>query len=104
MISASDFQRIYVKIYKVMREYIWDFDVVDALSDFEVSVYRLFPDIYEIENKFRALRKVVDSYDIDDPDMDKYFDKFEELLDSDDSIYYAVTTFREVIDNEDSEI
>lgn len=104
MISASDFQRIYVKIYKRMREYIWDFDVVDALSDFEVSVYRLFPDIYEIEKKFNDLRRIVDSYELDDPDMDKYFDKFQELLDSDDSIYYAVTTFREVIDNEDSEI
>ena len=104
MISASDFQRIYVKIYKRMREYIWDFDVVDALSDFEVSVYRLFPDIYEIEKKFNDLRRIVDSYELDDPDMDKYFDKFQELLDSDDSIYYAVTTFREVIDNADSEI
>ena len=104
MISASDFQRIYVKIYKCMREYIWDFDVVDALSDFEVSVYRLFPDIYEIEKKFNDLRRIVDSYELDDPDMDKYFDKFQELLDSDDSIYYAVTTFKEVITDADSEI
>lgn len=104
MISASDFQRVYVKIYKVMRDYIWDFDVVDALSDFEVAVYRIFPDVYEIEQKFNNLRRIVDSYEIDDPDIDKYFDKFEELLDSDDTIYYAVKTFKEVIDNADSEI
>ena len=103
MIQTTDFQRCYVKIYKCLMHYIFDFDTVEALADFEITVYRVFPDIEEIESKFKTLKKQLHYLELDDDkELNKSLDKFEELL-KDPEVYYEVKTFREVIDNEDHE-
>lgn len=103
MISTNDLQRCYVKIYKCLMHYIFDFDTVEALADFEIAVYRVFPDMDEISNKLTRLKSQLRYIGLtDDEDLNKAFDKFEELIEDTD-IYYGVKTYREVIENEDHE-
>lgn len=101
MISTNDFQRRYVKIYKCLMHYIFDFSVVEALAEFEIAVYRIFPDIDEIAKTFKKLQTELKHCDFEDKDLDKALEKFDELL-SDKEFYYEIKTFREVLDNEDN--
>ena len=101
MISTNDLQRRYTKIYKCLMHYIFDFTIVEALADFEIAVYRIFPDIDEISKKYDTLKRELKYSGLEDEDLDKAFDNFDELL-SDKDIYYGIKTFREVIDNEDN--
>ena len=101
MISTNDLQRRYVKIYKCLMHYIFDFKVVEALADFEIAVYRVFPDVDEVSRTFNVLKRELKYTELEDEDVDKALNDFDELL-SDKDIYYGIKTFREVITNEDN--
>ena len=101
MISTNDLQRRYTKIYKCLMHYIFDFKIVEALADFEIAVYRIFPDLDEISKTFGILKNELKYSGLEYEDLDKALDRFDELL-SDKEIYYGIKTFREVIDNENN--
>lgn len=101
MISTNDLQRRYTKIYKCLMHYIFDFKVVEALADFEIAVYRIFPDVDEVSRTFSTLKRELKHTELEDEDLDKALNNFDELL-SDKDIYYGIKTFREVIQDEDN--
>ena len=83
--------------------YIFDFDTVEALADFEIAVYRVFPDMDEISKTLNKLKSQLRNIGLtDDEDLNKALDKFDELIEDTD-IYYDVKSYREVINNEDHE-
>ena len=49
----------YTRMYSVLSDYIWDFDIVAALVEVEVETYRLFPDLELLRNNIRTLRMLV---------------------------------------------
>ena len=103
MISTNDLQRQYVKIYKCLMHYIFDFSVVERLADFEVSVYKIFPDIDDIKKKFKSLRNELYYAGLDDDkELQKQIEKFDSIIEENDTIYYDVESFREVIDDENN--
>ena len=55
MITTNDLQRLYVDMYKQIREYLWPFRIVEALADLEIACYKAFPDIDEVKKCFRRL-------------------------------------------------
>ena len=81
--------------------YIFDFKVVEALADFEIAVFRIFPNVDEITKTFNALKRELKYIELEDKALDKALNNFDELL-SDKEIYYGIKTFREVITDEDN--
>ena len=97
MINSADFQIRYNNIYKQIRKYIWDFDTVEKLVDFEISVYKAIPSLDEIRTCFYRLRDAVKDVESDDDDLKAEFDKFNKLIDDDQQIYKKIYQVDEVI-------
>lgn len=99
-ISSTMLQKAYVDLYKELRNYIWDFRVVDTLTDLEVETFQTFPNVSQLRRYLLLLKQQVSGTDAmnDNESMNKAFDKFEELLAGDDlTVYSSLETFREVI-------
>ena len=115
MISSKSLQREYIKLYKQMRNYIWDVETVSDLANFEVEVFTTFPNLSEIRRLFQKLksdvRDIIDDekddyalYD-DDVTLESAFDDFDKLLnyENTDELYANLSAVQEVNYNEDSE-
>ena len=108
MVPATKLQSLYNKLYIQLRKYIWDFKTVEDLADFEISVYRRFPDKEDIEKVFYRLKRDITTSDIyrEDDDLKYAVEAFENQLDETDQFYADLDTFREVVntnENDDSE-
>lgn len=97
MINSAKIQRYYNRIYKEVRKYIWDFAAVEALADFEVAVYKTCPDLIEIQNKLDKFRLYTIEVEREDEDLVKAFNKFEELIKSDDTPFAKLYQITEVV-------
>ena len=105
MVPATKLQSLYNKLYIQLRKYIWDFKTVEALADFEISVYRRFPDISDVERKFNKLIKDVTSSDVyrDDEDLKYAIEDMRSQLDDTDQFYADLITFREVVETDEDD-
>lgn len=111
MICSVDFQNAYVELYTLMRNYIWDLDVVEMLADVEVAVYDAFIDIDKLNRCFQRLYpEVVDvAKDNSDEEMQDSADAFKKMIDdavaSDESAYMDLHRVQETaIDDNGKEI
>ena len=116
MLSLQDLQRAYIKLYKKLREYIWDVSTVEDIAELEVAVYNRFPNIHAIRshtNKLRSdIRDVINAERsqrniyADDYTLEDAINDFEELINSEDSneIYSPLVKVMEVSYSEDKEI
>ena len=75
-----------------MRNYIWDFQTVEALADLEIETYKRFPNLDVLASDFIKLKSLVGSTDVyhDDDEFQKSFTKYENLLNDTDSISAAI--------------
>lgn len=87
MISSKQLQNAYNTLYKCLREYIWPSNVVSCIADLEISVYRAFPDLKEVRNRYNQLKTSCLRYIDDDEYMKELFEDFREILDSSDVLY-----------------
>lgn len=116
MLSLQDLQRAYIKLYKKLREYIWNVSTVEDIAELEVAVYNRFPDIHAVRSRTNKLRS--DIRDVintersqrniyaDDYTLEDAINDFEELINSEDSneIYSPLVKVMEVSYSEDKEI
>lgn len=98
VITSTDIQNRYQKLYTYLMDFLWDFDVFEKIADLEISIYDTFPDKdnmlkclkelqYEIkdtyedlaenddpgfEDAFKALQKSIDDYNPDNALVELY--------------------------------
>ena len=98
VITSTDIQNKYQKLYTYLMDFLWDFDVFEKIADLEISIYDTFPDKdnmlkclkelqYEIkdtyedlaenddpgfEDAFKSLQKSIDDYDPDNALVELY--------------------------------
>ena len=101
MVSTTEYRLLYNDLYEQMRKYIWDIDVVYALAEVEIESYKTFPDINELRNKVDDLKYLISGYDLDDDDLMKALDAYEDYYDEQDKLFYEITRFEGVIQHED---
>ncbi len=89
MLSSNDLQSVYIKLYKNLRNYIWDFQIVEMIANLEISVYKVFPDVNEIRNNLISLKNNIKDVLSDDEDLSVSFQNFSDTLDSEDITIYA---------------
>ena len=97
MISASDIQNKYNKVYVQMRKYIWDFQAVEALADLEIECYKSCPSKSSIQAALDRLEYCVKPILLEDEDFEKALTAFQETLDSGDTFYKRLSSVREVV-------
>lgn len=96
MVSQSDLKNCYNDIYRVLRDYIWSYPVIDALADLEISVYQACPDIVAVRTNFYRLDQLVRDVKFDDDEFKKAFDRFSDCMNEDDVVYTKLDRVNEV--------
>lgn len=96
MISCTDIQVMYNRLYKEVRRYIWSFQAVEALADLEIACYEACPDIHKIRAVFSRFKQYALEVLYEDEDMLEVFDRFEELINSEDTCYTPLEKVEEV--------
>lgn len=89
MIWNVELQNEYNNLYILLREYIWDFNIVCKIADLEISCYQTCPDIPIIKEQLSKLKYAISNTVRDNEDLQEEFDIFEDLLDKSNDTYYA---------------
>ena len=85
--TSVDIQNKYQKLYVFLMEYLWDYKVVEALANLEISCYKTFPDKDEMLKYLNELRKGIQatynelSKD-DEPEFEKAYTALENAINS----------------------
>ena len=104
MIRNIDIQNEYVDLYKLFRDYIWDYSVVCKLADLEVRCYETCPNIPGIQESLWKLKSSILNTLQDDDEMVEVFDEFEKLLEDSNNEYYVdLPIVKETIQEKDHE-
>ena len=98
MITSSEIQYAYNKLFIQMRLYVWDFSVVEKLVDLEISIYKAIPSIIDIKKCLKALKRDIwDTVKADETgEFKRAFTKLENLVEKEDSAYYKIRKVQEV--------
>lgn len=91
MISGKQFQNSYNNLYQVLRNYIWPLRIVESIAELEIAVYKVFPNIEDIQNAFNHLKFICLQH-IDDEELSESFDDFAEILNKDEELYAKINT------------
>lgn len=96
MVSNSDIQNAYNKVYSEIRKYIWDFSVVACLADLEIAIYKTCQDLSDIRTKYQRLRSLISFEIYSDDDLKDAMDYLESLINEND-VYVKLNKVTEVI-------
>jgi len=96
MVSNSDIQNAYNKVYAEIRKYIWDFSVVASLTDLEIAIYKTCQDLSDIRTKYKRLRSLISFEIYSDDDLKDAMDYLESLINEND-VYVKLNKVTEVI-------
>lgn len=97
MIGNKELQSKYNDMYIQLRNYIWDFNTIEALADVEIEVYTTFPNMKRLRSKFKALLIDIRDIYLEDGDLKKAVDTFKDFIESDEDSWARIKQVREVI-------
>ena len=97
MISSTDIQNSYIKLYSALRQYIWDILTVQQIAALETSVYDVFPCISDIQVNLQRLRSMVSPVLKEDEELRECLEDMQTILDQADSIYARLDQVQEVM-------
>ena len=81
MITSSDIQVKYEKLYEFLMDFLWEFQVVQSLANLEISIFKRFPDKDEMLKYLTELNRSI-SYtynDLADEDKAEFKEAYEDL-------------------------
>lgn len=87
MISSTDIKRSYVKLYRQMRDYLWDYQTVCALARVESEALVRFPNVRKLRNALYELGSFLYRCRQYDEDLDVAYRNMQRLLESDGYLY-----------------
>lgn len=102
MISSNELQSAYIKLYALLREYIWDFETARQIAKLEVAIYDRFPNLRNIRRILDTLRSDTRSVEAEDEKLKSAMNNLYSVLAESDSVYAKLDSVKEVIQNENN--
>lgn len=98
IITSSDIQVKYQKLYKFLMQYLWEFSVVEDLANLEIACYQRFPDQDEMLKCLKKLNNRIKSTynelsEDDEPEFEAAYDALESAIENYDSENASVDVF-----------
>lgn len=106
VITSSDIQVKYEKLYKFLMGFLWEFKVVQDLANLEIAIFKRFPDKDEMLKYLRILKTSI-SYtynemaEDDDEDFKLAVEELEDAIENYEDPGCDLYSVEEVIDNPD---
>ena len=106
-LSSQEFRNAYERFYSSFRNYLWPYQVVEDLANFEVEIFSAFNDLDRTRNLLMKLSKPIEEVvkEFDDKKLEERFDAFFELLDEveSDKMYLTLPKVEEVTTDENKQ-
>ena len=80
-----------------MRNYIWDFEVIENLANLEIDCYQALPDISKVKIDLDKLKSTIREIFNKDENLKSAFDNLFDYIDSDNDVYTKIDRVKEVI-------
>lgn len=98
VITSSDIQVKYQKLYNFLMQYLWEFNVVEDLANLEIACYQRFPDQDEMLKCLKKLNNRIKSTyselsEDDEPEFEAAYDALESAIENYDSENASVDVF-----------
>lgn len=90
MISNVDIRRLYINLYKQLRNYFWDYNFVKTLVDLEDACLRRFPDMTDVRRISLRLYNLCPDTRKNDEDLQSAFSDFRNVVENNDCEYAYV--------------
>lgn len=97
MINCAEIRNEYNRLYTEVRRYIWSFHAVEALADLEIACYETCLNMENVRKAFYRFRQYAMEAMYADIDLSKAFNRFEKLMNSDDTSFAKLTKVEEVL-------
>lgn len=84
VITSTDIQNKYQKLYQFMMDFLWEYKVVEALANLEISCYKMFPDKEEMSKYLHELNYGISATysELSKEDEPKFKDTLNQLADA----------------------
>lgn len=96
MTSSVIIQNKYISLYKLLRNYLWNFQTVEDIAELEMECFRALPDVDRIKMKLNAVSNAAIYVTRDDDKLKECLDSFYELL-TDSSVCKKILISQEVV-------
>lgn len=96
MTSSVIIQNKYISLYKLLRNYLWNFQTVEDIAELEMECFRALPDVDRIKMKLNAVSNAAIYVIRDDDKLKECLDSFYELLE-DSSVCKKILISQEVV-------
>lgn len=96
MTSSVIIQNKYISLYKLLRNYLWNFQTVEDIAELEMECFRALPDVDRIKMKLNAVSNAAIYVIRDDDELKECLDSFYELL-NDSSVCKKILISQEVV-------
>lgn len=96
MTSSVIIQNKYISLYKLLRNYLWNFQTVEDIAELEMECFRALPDVDRIKMKLNAISNAAIYVIRDDDKLRECLDSFYELLE-DPSVCKKILISQEVV-------
>lgn len=96
MTSSVIIQNKYISLYKLLRNYLWNFQTVEDIAELEMECFRALPDVDRIKMKLNAVSNAAIYVIRDDDKLKECLDSFYALLE-DPSVYKKILISQEVV-------
>lgn len=106
VITSSDLQVMYEQLYTFMMQYLWEFQVVQALANLEIAIFKRFPDKDEMSNCLRELNYSISATyneleDDDLPEFKKAYETLETAIADYEEVGCEIYSVQEIVDDSD---
>lgn len=95
-ISSKDLQNQYNKLYLLLKEYLWSMNTVEIIAELEISVYKAFPNLSDIQHKLATLRSDIRSVYMTDEEIKDAIDSLMNLASQNTVQYLTIPSFKVV--------
>lgn len=96
MTSSVIIQNKYISLYKLLRNYLWNFQTVEDIAELEMECFRALPDVDRIKMKLNAVSNAAIYVIRDDDKLKECLDSFYALLE-DPSVCKKILISQEVV-------
>lgn len=88
LVTFTEVQSQYNRLYKCLRQYIWEYNVVEHIGELEVLAYTAFADRGELRHALDVLVRDIKATDVwkNDEDLQACVQSFYDLIDQGDVV------------------
>lgn len=96
MITSTRIQQYYNKLYTSLRNYLWEYRVVQEICDLELNCYKAIPNLNDIRRSLRRVKQSSINVVRDDEELQEAFEDFESALEDETDVCLKINVMEDI--------